>query len=878
MRTIGLLGLRRGEGGIDEELASHIAMDVEDGVRAGLSREEARRRALIRLGGAEQTRQAYRERRTVPWMERLEQDARFGLRVLRSSPGFTGTAVLTLALGIGAATAIFSVVKAVLMAPLPYRDLSRLVVVWTASPARGNDPLPDSPGDFLAWKQRAGVFEDLAPSYDSEMTLTGQGSPQFLMGYSVSANYLRILGVQPEIGRLYTDAEDIPKGRNLVLLSDALWRTRFGADAGILGRPITLDGKAFTVLGVMPHGFNYPTETEVWMPLQFDPGAYDDYAHTYIRAIGRVRSGITIAQAEKTLNAVEAQLATEHPDNDAGNHVVLVPLREQLDGDIRRPLLILMGGVGLLLLIACANTASLALARNAERQREIALRLALGATRFRLLRQFATENMMLAAAGGALGLGLASLGSRYLLALFPNDVANLSIPRLTAIPMDRGVFLFAVAITLATSFFFGMAPVLNATRTGADGALHESARAGASSRRSGRSRSAMVVAEISLSLLLLTVAGLLTASLRNAVRANLGFRSDHVFALEVLLPSDRYPFPEQTRTRALVAETVKRLAQLPGVESAGATNTLPLTGFWGVTQYLKRGQAPAKNVQPPEADDRSITPDYLRTMRIPIVRGRGITDADTMNAQHVILINETLAHLEFGERDPVGEELNLGTPEKPEWWQIVGVAGDVKAFGQDQPTHADIYRSFEQHPRPLIGFAIRTSNDPGAYLKSAEQALWSVDPALPVFKAIPMETLEAQSLAVRRSSSILMMGFAALALVLASIGVYGVIAYATTRRTREIGVRMALGARRLDVMWMTLGSGLRLTAIGVGLGLAGSLAASRLLAGLLFEMKPADPAIFSIAAVVLAAAAMLASFLPARRAASVDPIKALRTE
>jgi putative ABC transport system permease protein len=619
--------------------------------------------------------------------------------------------------------------------------------VWTANPSQGGQPLPSSAGDFAIWKQRSGVFEDLAPSYDDEKTLTGQGAPQLLIGYAVSANYLRILGVEPELGRLYTDQEDSPQGPKVALLSDHLWRTTFHSDPRIVNKAITLDGIAYTVLGVMPRGFDYPTTVEVWTPSGIAPAAYDDFNHPYVRILGRLRPGIPLAQAQKTLNDVEAQVATDHPQTDSGNRVVLVPLREQLDGDIRKPLLILMGAVGLVLLIACANTAGLALARNAERQKEIAVRLALGATRRRLLRQFVTESLLLAMIGGAGGILLALAGTHFLLRLFPNEVANLNIPKVTEIPMDRGVFLFALALTLLTAFLFGIVPVLKGMRTEASAAMKESARGSTTARRSNRSRSAVVVSEVALSLMLMTGAGLVVASFQKVIHADLGFQPDHVLSLQLFLPQDRYPSTDPTKRRQFVEEVEKRLNALPGVKSAGTTNFLPLTGFWGTTSFLLRGQAPPKEGEAPEADNRLITPGYLRTMGIPLLRGRNFTDADRAGGLPVAMINQTMAKLYFKGKEPVGEDLNLGTADKPDWWQIVGVTGDVKAFGQDQPTHADIYRPFYQLPFPLVAFTLQTETDPASMVKSAEQALWSVNPSLPVLKAIPMDLLASQTLA-----------------------------------------------------------------------------------------------------------------------------------
>jgi predicted permease len=866
---------KRAEEEFSAELESHLQMHIEDNLRSGMSPEQARRDALIKLGGLEQAKQAYREREGLPWLEIVSQDIHFGLRMLRKHSGFTAISLLTLALGIGATTAIFSAMKAVLMAPLPYKDPSRIVAVWTTNPVRGGQPLGSSPGDFAAWK-RSGVFEDLAPSYDDEPTLTEQGAPQLLTGYAVSATYLRILDVDPQIGRLYTEQEDKTGGPKVALLSDQLWRTAFHADPNIAGKTIVLDGSPYTVLGVMPRGFNYPSSTQVWTPTAMAPPDFDDFKHTYVRILGRLKPGVTRAQAQKAINAVEAEVAASHPDTDSGNHVVLVPLREELAGDIRRPLLILMGAAGLVLLIACANAAGLALARDAERQKEIAVRIALGATRLRLLRQFMTESLLLAVLGGSAGILLAMAGTHFLLTLFPNDVANLNIPKVTEIPMDRGVFLFAIAVTVLTALLSGIAPVLKAMRTEADTAVKEAARG--NSRQSNRSRSAIVIGEIALSLVLLTGAGLVVTSFQKVVNADLGFRADHLLSMQVFLPPDRYPSDKPIARRVFLNQVAKKLNAMPGITSAAATNFLPLSGFWGTTNFQLRGQAPRKEGQGPEADNRIITPEYLHTLDIPLLRGRNFTDADRAGGLQVAMINQTMAKQYFKGKDPVGEELNLGTAGKPDWWQIVGVTGDVKSFGQDQATHADIYRPFDQIPFPLIAFTLRTETDPASIMKAAEQTLWSVDPNLPVLKAIPMDVLASQTLGVRRASSVLIASFALLALILSCIGIYGVMAYTVAQRTQEIGARMALGAQRMDVLRMIMGFGVRLMFTGVVIGLAGAFASCRLLASLLFQVSSMNPLIFSAAVAVLVAVTVLAAYLPGRHAASIDPMLALRTE
>jgi predicted permease len=877
-RSSALFGKRRRDIDLDEEFRSHIEFATAENLKRGMSAHQARTTALKEFGGVTQTKETYRVERGLPILETLANDLRFGLRQLLKSPAFALTAILTLALGIGATTSIFSVVKAVLLAPLPYKDPGRIVAVWTANPAQGAKSLPSTAGDFAIWKHRSGVFEDLAPSYDDEKTLTGHGTPQLLIGYAVSANYLRILGAEPQLGRLYTDLEDTPQGPKVALLSDHLWRTTFQSDPNIVDRVITLDGIAYTVVGVMPRGFDYPATVEIWTPAAMAPSAYDDFNNPYVRILGRLRPGISVAQAQKTLNDVEAQAAAAHPLTDSGNRVVLVRLREQLDGDIRKPLLILMGAVGLVLLIACANTAGLALARNAERQKEIAVRLALGATRRRLLRQFVTESLLLAAIGGAGGILLAVAGARFLLRLFPSEVANLNIPKVTEIPMDRGVFLFALAATLVTAFLFGIIPVLKAMRTQAGAAMKESARGTTTTRRSNRSRSAVVVSEVALALMLLSGAGLVVASFQKVINADLGFQPDHVLSLQLFLPPNRYPASDPAKRREFVAGVEKRLSALPGVKSAGTTNFLPLSGFWGTSSFLLPGQTMLKDAQAPEADNRILTPGYLHAMNIPLLRGRNFTDADGARGSQVAMINQIMAKQYFKDKDPVGEELNLGTSDKPDWWQIVGITGNVKAFGQDQPTHSDIYRPFDQLPFPLVAFTLRTETDPASMVKSAERVIWSVDPDQPVLKAIPMDVLAAQTLAVRRASSALISAFAMLALLLACIGIYGVMAYAVAQRRHEIGVRMALGAQRGHVLRLMMGLGARLTLFGVAIGLGGAIALTQWMASLLFEMNAINPLIFSSAAVVLVAVAMAATYLPSRRAASIDPMQALRTE
>ena len=778
---------------LDEELGTHIDLAIEEHLNRGMSCEQARRAALREFGGVTQTKEAYRMQRGLPFRETLFQDLRYSTRQLRKSPGFALTAMLTLALGIGANTAIFSEwSKQFCSRPfriktraeswpcgqrIPPREVNRC-----PAPLRISRSGSSAAASSKIWR-RPMTTKKRSPAKARHTT------PDRLREYRPAISTFSAF--QPQMGRLYTAQEDKPGGPSVAILSDHLWRTTFHADPSIIGKAITLDGSPRTVLGVMPREFSYPPSVEVWTPAAMSASAFDDFNHTYIRILGRLKPGVTLEQAQKELNAVEAQTAAAHPDTDSGNRVVLVPLRQQLDGDIRKPLLILMGAAVLVLLIACANTAGLALARDAERQKEIAVRLALGATRVRLLQQFATESLLMAAIGGAAGILLAFAGTHFLLTLFPNDVANLSIPTVTKIPIDRGVFLFALLTTLLTAFLSGIAPVLKATQTEAGGAMHGTTRAGTPNRQSNRARSAVVATEIALSLMLLTGAGLVVASFNKVVNADLGFQPDHVLSLQLFLPPDRYPLAYQHNNSVFADEVVNRLSALPGVKSAAATNFLPLTGFWGTTNFLLRGQAQPKQGDAPEADNRIMTPEYLRTMGIPLLRGRAFTNEDRAGGLQVAMINETFARQYFKDADPIDQELNLGTAEMPEWWRIVGVTGDVKSFGQDQPTHADIYRPFDQKSFPIIAFTLRTESDPEAMVKSAEQILWSVDPDLPVFKAIPMNVLANQSLAVRRAGSALISGFTVLALRLAS----------ASESTRQWPTPSPSALQRLESAW-----------------------------------------------------------------------------
>ena len=863
---------------LDQDIRDHIERETQDNIGRGMSPEEARFTAMRKFGNVTLVKEETRAMWSFVWLEQLLQDTRFGIRMLRKSAGFTAVAVLTLALGIGASTSIFSVVNAVLLADLPYKDPGRLAMIWGMNAHRESNESPVSPGDYFEWKQKGSSFQDIAASYDNEVTLTGTGNPQFLIGYDFSANYFSILGVAPELGRTFAAEEDRPGAPKVVVLSDKLWRSTFQADPAILGKPITLDGEPYSVIGVMPRGFDYPPGVQLWMPIALPDSAASDYHHHYIRVMGRLKPGVSVAQAQAQMTTLAVQIGVEQPTTDAGNGVTITPLRRQLAGDIQTPLCVLLGAVGFVLLIACANVASLLLARATSRHKEIAACAALGASRGRLLRKFLTESLLLGLAGGALGIAAAWWCTRFLVSIFPNDIANLSIPRVENIPINVPVLSFALAATILTGLLFGVVPAMQSARADPADVLKESGRGATPGSRSAGLRRVLVVAQIALSLVLLAGAGLLIESFERVARGNLGFRPDRVLGVEVFLAANRYPENQPDKLRAFVRDVLQRMESLPGVQSVGAASTLPLTGFWGETSLLVEGQPLPKPGETANADNRFVTPGYFSTMRIPLLRGRDFTDADGDGSRRVALVDETLARRYLGGGSPVGKRLNLGTPEKPEWWEVVGEVGNVKTFGLERPDLPTLYRPYAQLPAGLVAFAIRTTGDPAALLKSAEQEVWEVDKDQPIFQALPMNALAAQSVALRRVSTLLLAGFAALALVLAAVGIYGVTAFSVAQRTHEIGTRMALGAEPKDILRLVLGQGARLALFGVTIGVFTALVLTRFMASILFGVSASDPLTFASVAILLTLIVFAACYIPARRAMHIDPIVALRYE
>jgi putative ABC transport system permease protein len=867
---------RRGrvERELSEELGFHLEKLVEEKLAKGMTPEEARYAALRELGGAEQIKEECRDMRRVNWIEDFLQDLRYGLRMLAKSRRFTAVAVLTLALGTGANTAIFSVVNTVLLRPLPYKDADRLVTVWGRNRARGFDIDQVSPLDFADWRAQSHLFEGMAASTDVQYTLTGVGEPAVIVAYSFSADYFHVLGVAPLLGRTFLPEEEQAGRNNVAVLSYSLWQSRFGGRRDLVGKSISLDGAPYTVVGIMPPGFQHPPFTQLWTPLTVVKEAANDRAYRYLRVMARLKPGVTIPQAQAEMNTIARRLALEYPktnkEEDATN---IIGLRQMLSGDIRPALLVLACAVGFVLLIACANVANLLLARAAGRQKEVAVRAALGASRSRLLRQLLTESVLLGLASGALGLLLAFWCVGALLPMFPPTIFNISIPHLDKIPIDGWVLGFALAVSLLTGLIFGLAPALQAGRVNTNESLKESSRSLIGSAPGRRFRSALVVAEVALSVMLLAAAGLTLKSFLHLLGGNLGFNPQNVLTMRLLLPSYRYKTDAQQVTFS--NQALERIRSLPGVKSAGTVTFLPLSGWWGVRQVSAVGQS-ASQSQPPTAVWSSVTPDYFPALSIPLLRGRFFTDQDTQGAQAVAIVSKSLAGQLAPNADLVGKQVNAEGVKGA--LEIVGVVGDVHQLGITSEMTSEIYLPFSQLPAPIICFAVRTASDPAGLAKAAERAIWAVDKDQSIGYIMPMGELASEWLAPQRVVTLLLGGFAGMALLLAAVGIYGVIAYSVTQRTHEIGIRMALGARATHILRLVVGQGLGLALAGVALGLAGSFGLTRFLSSLLYGVRPSDPPVFVAVSALPAGVALLASLIPARRATKVDPMVALRYE
>src|SRR5262245_31041460 len=806
-------------------------------------------------------------------MQTLYHDLRYGARMLLKNPGFTLIAVLTLGLGIGANTAIFSVVHALLLRPLPYHEPDRLVLLTNKT--KRNPRSGISYPNFSDWRDRAQSFEGMAAVRAGDFNLTGVDKPVQLDGRMVNWNFFSLLGVQPQLGRNFALEDDRYGAPRTVLISHGMWQAKFGGDMSIIGRKLTLSGELYQVIGVLPPGFEYCSPADVYLPigLELKPQTGMTDRGTSIggmNALARLKPGVNLAQANDEMVALAAQVEREYPAVNAGRSAQAEPLQDVMSDGVRQSLWVLLGAVGFILLIACVNVANLLLVRAAERQKEMAVRLALGAGRWRIVRQLLSESMLVAFLGGAFGTLLGGWMLDGLLALAP---AN--IPQLSRVGLSNPVLLFMLGVSALTSMLCGSLPALYASRTDLQPALKEGSR---SSVGTGRdlTRKTLLVAEVSLALVLLVGAGLLVRSMARALGVELGFNPDRLLTMRMMPPISDY---DAARSRIFLDQCLARVSALPGVDSAAITHALPIDGSqWNTIIHAADKPIPQPG-QFPNSEFTPIIANYFEAMGIRLLQGRWFNSTDSVKSPTVAVINETLARRIWPGENPIGKRLRTGRPEMySPWLEVVGVVADVKSYGVESPTPLQTYVPFVQGPPTNFWLVVRTSGEPLQAVAAVENAIHSIDKDLPVFSIRSMDQLMGNSLGQRRLMLVLLASFAGLALLLAAIGIYGVISYSIRQRTHEIGIRMALGAQRLDVLKLILTQGARLSLLGIAIGIGAASALTRWMESLLFEVRPTDPLTFTVITVVLSLVSLFACFLPARRATKVDPMIALRCD
>jgi putative ABC transport system permease protein len=888
LRFSELFGKARRDRELAEELESHLQMHIEDNLRAGMTPEEARRQAVVKLGGLEQIKENYRDRRGFPWLESLLQDVRFGLRMLRKNPGFTTVAILTLALGIGATTAIFTVVDKVLLQPLAYREVDRMVVLMQTFDG-GQSPIISIP-KYMLWRDQPRIFEE-SSLYGIpgalRVNLLGGDRPEQFQATQVSADFFSLFGVRLAAGRTFTPEEDAPGGPPVVVISSGLWRNRFGADPHIVGRTIDLDGTAYNVIGVMAPLYTPDLPLgDMCFPLQADPNSNNQGNDLF--GVARLKPGVTLAMAKAATQVIAEKFHRKYPTMMGPKRGLTVEtMNEVRVAGVRTSLLVLLGAVGFVLLIACANVASLMLARATLRRREISIRAALGAGRGRIVRQLLTESVLLALVGGALGLYLGYFGVRYLLGINPADMPRIG-EHAEAISLDWRVLVFALAVSMLTGMLSGIIPAITTSRTDLATTISESGARTGTGLRGNKTRSVLVVIELAMAMVLLVGAALLIRTFHDSLSVNPGFQTHNILTMDMSLRGVR--FQKTASVAEVVREGRQRLESLPGVEAAAAACCLPLGGGYGLPFNIE-GRPPTNGPFTGGGSWRSVSPAYFEVFRISLLRGRTFTDRDDGAAEPVVVITEAMAKQFWPKGDELGARITIGKGMGPQFdeppREIIGVVGDVRDNGLNydpQPTMyvplaqvKDRLTALDATPLPMQWF-IRTRVEPHSLTHEIEQELRAASGGLPVGTVQSMDQVLAHSIASEQFNMMLLTTFAAIALFLAGIGIYGIMAYSVQQRTREIGIRMALGATPQAVRRTMVVHGMILGLIGVSLGVAGGLALTRLLRSLLYGVEPWDPLAFVLTAVLLSAVALFACYVPARRASRVNPMVALRYE
>ncbi|HEX3554069.1 MAG TPA: ABC transporter permease [Thermoanaerobaculia bacterium] len=877
LRLSGLFNRERRDRELAEELESHVALHVEDNLRAGMTPEAARRDALLKLGGVEAIKEQVRDRRGVPGLEHLARDLRFGARMLRKDPGFTAIAVLTLALGIGANTAIFSVVNAVLLRPLPFPEADRLVLVWATNTESGRMDDVVSYPDFEAWKARSRSFENMAAFTTRGMVLTGGDQAEAVAAVQATPGFFETLKAHPALGRTFRPEESEAGASHVALLSDGTWKSRFAGRADVVGQTIRANEETYTIIGVMPPTFRFSPEKpeQIYVPLVRDPNRN----HGFLRILGRLRPRAGVATAQAEMDVITRGLAKEYPKTNEGVGARVVPALTAMVGKTRTGLLIFLGVVAIVLVIACTNVAGLMSARSASRQKELTVRAALGAGRKRLLQQLLTESTVLALAGGLLGLLLASWGTRLLVALLAR---SFPIPRIETTHIDGWVLLFTLALSLITGILFGSVLAVPAASPDLNEVLRESGRTATEGIGGRRARSMLVIAEVSLALILLSGAGLLLKSLLVLRNTAPGFATENLLTVYFEVPKSK--LGTAAERSGFFASVLARVANLPGMRSAALVADLPLGGSSDSMGFHIVGRPDPASDGGFSASFNIASAGYFRTMSIPVRAGREFTDQDSANAPGVIVVNETAARTFWPGESALGKQITLrggggsdGKDGNP--LTVVGVTGDVRQSSLGRAPQPEIFLNSAQPGPPWpLDLVMRTAGDPAALTEAIRSMAQSIDRDVPVSQVRTMDDILSGTLAQPRVYTLLLLFFAALALALAAVGLYGVVSYTVTQRMHEMGIRMALGAERGDVVWLVLRQGLSLTLTGTVIGLAGALAVTRILTKLLPGVQPGDPLTLTVVALLLIGVALAASYLPARRGSRVDPVVTLRYE
>ena len=877
VRFAGMFRKARRDGEFAAELDSHLQFHVEENLERGLSPDEARRRALVALGGIEPAKEAYRDRRGLPLLETFTQDVRFGLRMLRKNPGFTAVAILTLALGIGASTAIFSVVNAVLLRPLPFREPDRLVSLWQTNLGRGAEVEAVSPANFLDWRDDSPAFEEMVAIGYWSFDYTGKGEPEAFTGELVTKDCFHLLGASAAIGRTFLPEEYEEGKEHVVMFSHGLWERRFGSDPSIVGQTISLRDETYTVVGILPADFHLPwlgEDREVYAPMQFTPQMKSWRGAGNLQVMARLKPGVTADQARAMLARTAARLSREYPTENGSVGAALRPLDEQMVHDIRPTLWLLSAAVGIVLLIACANVANLLLVRGSQRGRELAIRTSVGAARSRVVRQLLTENLVLGALGCTGGLLLARWSLKIVLSLRGTE-----IPRLDQTTIDWRVLAFGIVLGLATVLLFGLAPALQVTRRDLHAAARRRTWSAGFGRRQGL-RGLIATSQVALALTMLAGTGLLLRSLVNLLHVDPGYSGEHVVGLQVFAWG-RYTNPAQRA--AYFKDAVRSVSTVPGVEIAGATSGLPLLfgGPDATGRFSIEDRPPLRPDQMPTAIQTVVTPAYFATLGVRLVRGRLFSDFDSADSPRVVLINQTMASRYWPGEDPIGKHILVrlfSAGSNSVNCEIVGIVADSRQQGPEGSVAPEFFHPHPQAPTGSMAFVVRTAGDPEQMIKPIKDAIWSVDNKVTFYQVTTMKSLMDTALATRQLTVALLGAFALLAVTLACIGLYGVMSYSTSQRTHEIGIRMALGAQRTQVLGMVVADGLRMVLAGVAAGMVLALLLLRLLAKMLYGVSAADPVTYAGVAALLVLVALAACYLPARGATRVDPLVALRYE